>query len=386
MNFRFTEEQMMMKETASRMVRNQFAPRAASIDEEELFPWENIAILRQNGLFGVFVPEEYGGIGEGMLTYALIIEEVAKACATTSTLIATQALPMLVLMFGANEDQKKKWLVPMAQGEVLAAMAATEPGAGSDIGSIVTTAVRTGDSYILNGRKIFISNGGTADHIVVLVSTDKSRKTKGLTFMVVDRKTPGLLAGKKEKKLGLRGSDTTEVIFEDCEVPAENLVGREGDGFDLLIQGFNYSRPGIGSQALGIAQGALDLAITYTKQRVQFNQPIASFQGIQWMLADMAVSIEAARSLVYRACAAIDEDPTNPEIPRLSSMAKVLASDTAMKVTTDAVQLLGGYGYCRDFPAERMMRDAKITQIYEGTNQILRQVIAGHLLANTYVA
>lgn len=386
MDFRFTEEQMMMKETASRMARNQFAPRAASIDEEELFPWENVAILRENGLFGVFVPEEYGGVGEGMVTYALIIEEVAKVCATTSTLLATQALPMLVLMFAANDDQKAQWLTPLARGEALAAMAATEPGAGSDLGSIVTTAIRVGDSYILNGRKVFISNGGTADHILALVSTDKSRKTKGLTFLVVDRDTAGLATGKKEKKLGLRGSDTTELIFEDCEVRAKNRIGEEGDGFKLLIKGFNYSRPGIGSQAVGIAQGALELALNYTQQRVQFNQSIASFQGIQWMLADMAGPIEAARSLVYRACAMIDRDPTNPLIPLLSSMAKVFASDTAMKVTTDAVQLLGGYGYCRDFPAERMMRDAKITQIYEGTNQIQRKVIAGHLLAHTCVA
>ena len=353
MDFQFAEEQIMMKETASRMAQKQFAPRAASIDEEELFPWENAKVLSENGLFGVFVPEAYGGVGEGVLTFALIMEEVAKACATTSMLLATQALPMLILMFGADDDQKKRWLTPMAQGDVLAAMAATEPGAGSDIGSIATTAVRVEDSYVINGRKVFISNGGTADHIVTLVSTDKSRKTKGLTFVVVDRDTPGLITGKKEKKLGLRGSDTTELIFEDCTIPAHNRIGREGDGFKLLIRGFNHSRPGIGSQAVGIAQGALELALAYTKERVQFNQSIASFQGIQWMLADMAVAIEAARGLVYRACAMIDQEPANPRIPSLSSMAKVFASDTAMKVTTDVVQLLGGYRLLSRFPGRK---------------------------------
>jgi alkylation response protein AidB-like acyl-CoA dehydrogenase len=314
-----------------------------------------------------------------MLAMAIVVEEVARVCASTSVMLTTQGLATDPILLGGTEEQKQRWLPPMASGQALGACAITEPGAGSDVTAIRTTAVPKDGGFLINGSKIFITNAGVGETVTVVAYTDKSKGHKGISLLVVPKGTPGLVVGKEEKKLGIRGSDTREVVFEDCFVPAENLIGQLNQGFYTLMRTFNYTRPLVAAQAVGIAQGALDQVLGYCRQRVQFGQPLASFQGLQWMMAEMALKVEMARTITWRVCSLIDDDPQSPEIKRLASMAKWAASDAAMQVTTDAVQLLGGYGYTRDFPLERMMRDAKITQIYEGTNQIQRVIITGEM-------
>lgn len=380
MDFRLSEDQQMLKDMARKISLNEFAPRAADIDEKEEFPWENKRILEENGLLGVQIPEEYGGAGAGMLSLAIVIEEVARVCASTSVILTTQALASDPLLIGGSHEQKLKWLKPMAEGLYLGACAITESGAGSDVTSIRTTAVAKDGGYLINGTKLFITNGGVSDIITVVAYTNKDKGHKGISMLVVPKDTPGFVVGKEEKKLGIRGSDTRELIFEDCFVPQENVIGNPEDGFKILMKTFNYTRPGVAAQAIGIAQGALDAVVSYMKERIQFGKTIAEFQGLQWMIAEMALKIEAGRTLIHRVCSTIDNEPESKDIPRLASMAKWLASDTAMEATTDAVQIFGGYGYSREYPVERMMRDAKITQIYEGTNQVQRIIIANQLL------
>ena len=380
MDFKLSEDQQMLKDVVRKIAVNEFAPKAAEIDEKEEFPWENKKTLEENGLLGVQIPEEYGGAGAGMLSLSIVIEEVARVCASTSVILTTQALATDPLLIGGSHEQKMKWLKPMAEGIALGACAITEAGAGSDVSGIRTTAVPKDDGYLINGTKLFITNGGTSEIITLVAYTDKAKGNKGIAMLVVPKGTPGFLVGKEEKKLGIRGSDTRELIFEDCYVPKENLIGGLGEGFKILMKTFNYTRPGVASQAVGIAQGAMEVAIDYARGRTQFGKLLTEFQGLQWMIAEMALKVEMARTMVRRACCTIDQDPNSKEIPTLASMAKWFASDTAMQVTTDAVQILGGYGYSREYPVERMMRDAKITQIYEGTNQIQRVIIANGLL------
>ena len=381
MDFRLSKEQQMIKKEIRKISVNEFAPRAKEIDEREEFPWENKKIMEENEMLGIQIPEEYGGSGSGMLTLAIIVEEVARVCASTSVILTTQALATDPLLIGGSHEQKMKWLKPMAEGSVLGACAITEPMAGSDVSGISTTATAKNGGYVINGNKIFITNGGVSDIITVFaLLDDQGNAHNGINMFIVPKDTPGFSVGKKEKKMGIRGSDTRELIFKNCFVPEENRIGKPGDGFNILMKTFNYTRPAVAAQAVGIAQGALDAAISYCKERIQFNRPIAKFQGLQWMISEMSLKIELARTMVYRACATIDNEPASKDIPRLASMAKWFASDTAMQVTTDAVQLFGGYGYTREYPLERMMRDAKITQIYEGTNQIQRIIIANQVL------
>ena len=336
-----------------------------------------IILKAENGLFGVHVPEEYGGAGSDMLSHVLVVEEIASVCASTSVALSTQALAMAPFLIAGTEEQKKKYVTPLAKGEVLGSFGITEPGAGSDVSGIRTTAVRDGDGYILNGQKVFITNAGESEIYVFVTRTSQDR-TKGITLFIVEKGTPGLSFGKAEDKMGIRGSVTREVFLENVRVPKENMLGNEGEGFKILMNVFNETRPVVGAQATGIAQGAFQYCLQYVKERKQFGKPVSQFQMVQAKLADMAMDIEASRLLVHKAARMIDEG--DPNIIAFASMAKCFASDTAMRVTTNAVQLLGGYGYIKDYPVERMMRDAKITQIYEGTNEIQRVIIANQLL------
>lgn len=380
MDFILSADQRMLRDTVRRIADEKFAPLAEEIDEKERFPNESVKVLAENGLLGIQIPEEYGGAGAGMLAMVLAVEEIARVCASTSVILTTQALASDPFLLAGTEEQKKNYLYRLASGECLGACGITEPGAGSDVTGMKTTAKKVDGGYILNGAKIFITNGGESDIITVLAYTDKEKGNRGISMLIVEKGDAGFSVGKKEHKLGLHGSDTRELVFEDVFLPKERLLGPEGQGFKTLMTTFNYTRPAVGGQALGIAQGALDVAIKYAKERVQFGKTLASFQGMQWMLAEMALAVETARSIVYRAASMIDTEPESADLPRIASMAKWYASDVAMKVTTDAVQVLGGYGYVREYPVERMMRDAKITQIYEGTNQIQRMIVAGQIL------
>lgn len=380
MDFILNDDQKMLRDTVRRIAESEFGPRAADVDATEKFPREAFKTLGENGLMGIQVPEEYGGAGAGMLSLILTVEEVARVCASTSVILTTQALASDPLLLAGTEEQKKNYLYRMASGQCLGACAITEPGAGSDVSGMKTNAKKVDGGYILNGSKIFITNGGESDIVTVLAYTNKEKGNKGISMLLVESGDKGFVVGRPEHKLGIHGSDTRELTFEDVFLPDNRLLGGEGNGFKILMTTFNYTRPAVGSQALGIAQGALEAAIKYAKERVQFGKPLASFQGLQWMMADMALAVETARTMVYRAASTIDNEPDSPDIPRISSMAKWYASDVAMKVTTDAVQIFGGYGYSREYPVERMMRDAKITQIYEGTNQIQRVIIAGQIL------
>ena len=354
-------------------------PRAAEIDASGQFPWDIKDLLAEQGILGMPFPEEYGGIGSSKLSIVMVIEELAKQCVTTSLILAVQQLGTLPIALAGTDDQKRRYFPRCASGEWLAAYGLTEPGSGSDAGSMRTHAVKQGDKYILNGSKRFITNAGLAHVNVVFAVTDAAQGTRsGISAFIVEKDSPGFSIGKLEDKMGIRGSQTGELIFENCEVPAENLLGREGDGFKIALMTLDRTRPGIGAQAVGVAQGAIDFAVQYTKERVQFGHALAENQGLQFMLADMATKVQAARLLVYDVAERIDRGES--DVSRYSAMAKLFASDAAMEVTTDAVQLLGGYGYIKDYPVERMMRDAKITQIYEGTNQIQRMVIARELL------
>lgn len=374
MNFKLSEEHEMIRKMVRDFAQNEVAPTAAERDEEERFDREIFDKMAELGLTGIPWPEEYGGIGSDYLAYCIAVEELSRVCASTGvTLSAHTSLAGWPIFKFGTEEQKQKYLKPMAQGTSIGAYGLTEPGSGSDAGGMRTTAKKDGDHYILNGSKIFITNGGIADIYVVFALTDPTSKQKGTSAFIIEKDFPGFSVGKKEKKLGIRSSPTTEIIFEDCKVPAVNLLGQEGEGFKIAMMTLDGGRNGIAAQAVGIAQGALDAAVAYAKDRHQFGKPIAAQQGISFKLADMATSIEASRLLTYQA-AWLESNgfPYGKE----SAMSKLLAGDTAMKVTTEAVQVFGGYGYTKEYPVERFMRDAKITQIYEGTQEIQRLVIS----------
>ena len=373
-----SEEEQGLIEAIREIARERVAPRAAEIDHTGEFPWDMKELLAQQDILAMPFPLEYGGIGASELAIVMAIEELSRHCATTALILAVQQLGALPIMLGGNEQQKRKYLPPLASGEWTAAFGLTEAGSGSDAAAMTTMAVRRGDKYILNGSKRFITNGGLAQVNSIFALTDQTIGTRGISAFIVERDFPGFSVGRIEDKMGIKGSQTAELIFTDCEVPAENLLGKEGDGFKIAMMTLDRTRPGIGAQALGIAQGALDLAVSYSKQRKQFGRAIADNQGIQFMLADMATKVEAARLLVYNVAEMISNGEQH--FSKYSAMAKMYASDIAMEVTNDAIQVLGGYGYMKEYPAERMMRDAKITQIYEGTNQIQRLVIARDLL------
>ncbi|RIV17533.1 acyl-CoA dehydrogenase [Alicyclobacillaceae bacterium I2511] len=378
MDFRLDSEHEQLRRMVREFAAKEVAPGAAERDESEHFDRDLFTKMGNLGLTGIPWPEEYGGAGMDFLAYVIAVEELSRVCASTGVaLSAHTSLAGWPLYKYGSEQQKQKYLVPMAEGRWLGSYALTEPGAGSDAGAIRTTAKRDGDSYILNGSKVFITNGGSAEVYVVFALTEPEKKTRGITALIVEKDTPGFIIGKKEKKLGIRGSTTVELIFEDCRVPVENRLGDEGLGFKIAMMTLDGGRNGIAAQALGIAQGAYEQARDYALQRKQFGQSLAEFQAIQFKLADMATKIEAARLLTYQA--AWLESKGLP-YAQASAMSKVFASDTAMEVTTEAVQVFGGYGFIRDYPVERMMRDAKITQIYEGTNEIQRLVIARSIL------
>jgi alkylation response protein AidB-like acyl-CoA dehydrogenase len=390
-----TPEQEALRETVREIVAAHVAPRAAEIDATSAFPADIWQVFRQQQLMGLGVPEAYGGAGLGYMEQAIAIEEIARADATSSLLPAVQELGLLPILLGGSEAQKKRWLPAIASGEQLVAFALTEPGAGSDAAALRTTARRDGEHYVLSGGKRFITHGSVAQVLTVFASTDPGKGARGISAFVVETAAPGFRTARLEEKLGIRGSPTAELVFEDVRVPAANRLGEEGDGFPLAMATLDRTRAGIAAQALGIAQGALDAAIAFARERKQFGAAVGTFEGMQFMLADMAMQVEAARGLVYRACGALDAAEAairerggegvrahrlDPATQTLSAMAKCFASDAAMRVATDAVQVHGGYGFTRDYPVERMMRDAKITQIYEGTNQIQRLVIARALL------
>jgi len=374
MEYFLTEEQVMIRDLARKIAEEKIAPKAQELDEKGEFPWEIIKVLAQSDLFRVFLPEEYGGLGGGVFDLCLVTEELSKACSGVAVSYAASALGAFPILLHGTKEQKKKYLPDIASGKRLTAFGLTEPEAGSDAAAIQTTAVKQGDHYILNGTKCFITNGGEAEIYTIIAMTNKKKGARGASALIVEKGTEGFTFGKKEDKMGIRASATRELVFSDCRVPKENLIGKEGMGFIVAMKIFDSSRPGIGAQAVGIAQGALDRAIDYARERVQFGHPISSFQGIQHMLADMATQVEAARALVYAVARMVDKG--GKDIARPSAMSKLFASDVAMKVTTDAVQIFGGYGYMKEYPVEKMMRDAKITQIYEGTNQIQKNIIA----------
>lgn len=378
MDYLMTEEQKMIRDLARQIADEKIRPVAAEYDEKEEFPWSILKVIAESDLSGIYIEEAYGGMGGGITELCIATEEFSKACGGIAVSYAASALGSYPIMLYGSEEQKKKYLPDIASGKKLAAFGLTEAGAGSDAGALSTTAKKDGDYYILNGIKQWITNGGEAETYTVVAMTDKSKGSRGASTFIVEKGTPGFEFGKKEKKLGIRSSSTRELIFTDCKVPKENLLGKEGLGFIVAMKTFDKSRPGIGAQAVGIAQGALDHALKYAKERVQFGKPVSSFQGIQFMLADMGTQIEAARALIYSTARLIDSGAK--DISKLSAMSKLFASDVAMKVTTDALQIFGGYGYMRDYPIEKYMRDAKITQIYEGTNQIQRSIIASEMI------
>ncbi|MGM0568049.1 MAG: acyl-CoA dehydrogenase family protein [Elusimicrobiota bacterium] len=378
MKWELSEDQKMMRDLARQIAKEKIKPVRQELDEKAEFPSEIMKVIAESDLFSVFIPEKYGGLGGSCFDLCLITEELSKVCPAVAVSYAASALGAFPIILFGSEEQKQKYLPPIASGEKLAAFGLTEPNAGSDAGALETTAVKDGDDYILNGNKIFITNGGEAEIYSIIAMTNKSKGARGASAFIVEKGTDGFTFGKKEDKLGIRASVTRELVFEDCRVPAKNLIKREGMGFIVAMKTFDSSRPGIGAQAVGTAQGALDEAIDYARGRIQFGQPISSFQAIRHMIADMATKVEAARTLVYRAAGAVDNEDN--DISKLSAMAKLYASDVAMEVTTDAVQIFGGYGYMKEYPAEKFMRDAKITQIYEGTNQIQRDIIGLEML------
>jgi alkylation response protein AidB-like acyl-CoA dehydrogenase len=375
-----TDEQREVRELVRALARDRIAPRAAEIDKSAEFPWDIVELFRENGLFGLMFDEEYGGIGASSLLTLVAIEEVSKHCATSGLILAVQELGALGLKLAGSPEQKDRFLPRLASGEWLAAYALTEAGSGSDSAAMATEARRDRDGYVLNGSKRFITNAGVAQLYTCFAKTDRTARHGGISAFVVEADSPGLQVGRIEPKLGIKGSTTGEIFFDQCFVPAENRLGEEGEGFALAMRVLDRSRPGIAAQALGIAQGATDYAAEYAKGRQTFGEPIGSHQLVAGMLADMETRCEAARGLLYRCGRMIDDGVEGAELTKLSAMAKLFCSDVAMAVTTDAVQILGGYGYMQEYPVERMMRDAKITQIYEGTNQIQRLVIAREML------
>jgi butyryl-CoA dehydrogenase len=377
LDYFLTEEQRMMQGLAARIAREKIRPVRAELDATEQFPWEIMKILAQAGLFGIYIPEEYGGTGGGIFDNCLAVEKLGEACIGVATSFAASGLGAYPILLFGSEEIKHKYLPQIASGKKLAAFGLTEPGAGSDVSGIKTRAQKDGDHYIINGSKQWITNGGEAEIYSILAITDRSKGPRGASFFVVEKGDPGFSFGKKEKKLGIRASATRELIFEDCRIPEDRLIGREGMGFIIAMKTFDKSRPGIAALAVGLAQGALDIAVEYARKRVQFDKPIISFQAIQHKLADMATKTEAARALLYSIARYMDTEPR--EVSKVSAMSKVFAGDVAMEVATNAVQVLGGYGYMQDYPVEKMMRDAKILQIYEGTNEIQRNIIGQEL-------
>ena len=368
------EEQRMVIATVRDITQQKIKPRAAEIDEKQEFPWDTVKLFAENGILTPLLPEKYGGIEAEYLLFSIILEEISKVCASSALILIAQADGMLPILCRGSEEQKNKYLPGLAKGK-LAAFGATEPWAGSDILSMRTRAVRKGNVYVINGQKCFTTNGSVADIITVYAYTDPDKKSKGITAFVVEKGSKGLVYGRDENKMGMRGTINAELFFEDLIVPEANRIGEEGEGVGNMMAALDSGRVFTASQAVGLAQGAIDEAINYSKQRVQFGRPISKFQGLQFMIADMVASTEAARLLTYQAARYLDKQKRDL-IPRFCAMAKFVASDTAMKVTTDAVQVFGGYGYMKDYPVERMMRDAKLIQIYTGTNQIMRAVTA----------
>jgi len=375
LDYFLTPEQEMIRDLARKVAVEKVIPVRQDLDEREEFPWEIMKICGEAGLFGVSIAEEYGGFGGGVLENCLAVEELSRVCMGVSVSFAGSGLGAHPIMLYASPEQKKRYLPDIAKGKRLAAFGLTEADAGSDASAIRTTATRQGEGYVLNGTKQWITNGGEAEIYTVIAITDRTKGPRGASALIVEKGAPGFDFGKKEKKMGIRASATRELVFQDCFVPKENLIAREGMGFIVTMRTFDRTRPGVGAQGVGLAQGALDEAVRYAREREQFGKKIISFQAIQHLLADMATQVEAARALVYSVARYIDRSENPKEISKVSGMAKVFASDVAMKVTTDAVQVFGGYGYMREYPVEKMMRDAKILQIYEGTNQIQRNVI-----------
>lgn len=376
--YKLTDEQLEMQEMFRDFAEKEVAPKAIEVDENHRFPEENVKKMQELGFFGIPFDEEYGGNGQDTLTYVLAVEELAKVCATTSVIISahTSLCGDCINKFG-TEEQKEKYLTPLASGEALGAFALTEPDAGTDAAGQKTVAVLDGDHYVLNGSKIFITNAGYADTYVVFAMTDKSQGTRGISAFIVEKDFEGFKTGTIEDKMGIKGSSTRELVFTDCKVPKENLLGEEGKGFKVAMQTLDGGRIGIGAQALGIAEGALAKAVKYVKEREQFGRPLAKFQNTQFKLAEMAIDIESARHLVYKAASLKD---AGESYTVAAAAAKLKAARVAMDVTTKAVQVLGGYGYIKEYEVERMMRDAKITEIYEGTSEVMLMVVSGDLL------
>jgi alkylation response protein AidB-like acyl-CoA dehydrogenase len=373
----FTEQQQMIIDTAREITNEKIIPARAELDEKNQFPREILQDIAKADLFSIFVPEEYGGLGGGCYEIVLALEELARGCVGVATSFAASALGIFPVLIAGTEEQKQKYMPDIASGARWAAFGLTEANAGSDASGIRTTAVLDGDEWVLNGTKQWITNGGESQIYTIVALTDPAKGARGASIFIVEDGDPGFSYGKKEDKMGIRSSSTRELILKDCRIPKDRMVGKKGTGFITVMKTLDMSRPGIASLGIGLAQAALDEAVTYAKQRVQFGKPIISFQAVQHILADMAIQLEAGRALVYAAARHIDSNPKN--MSKASSMCKVFATDMAMKVTTDAVQVLGGYGYMKEYPVEKMMRDAKILQIYEGTNQIQRNVIGQEL-------
>jgi butyryl-CoA dehydrogenase len=378
MDYFLNDEQIMIQDLARQTAEEKIMPVRAELDEKEEFPWEIIKILAQSDFFGLFIPEEHGGLGKGSLELAIAVEELSRACLGVSTTYAANALGTYPLLLYGSDEQKKKYLPDIATGKRLVAFALTEANAGSDAAGVQTTAKLEGNEYVLNGTKQWITTGGEAEIYTVIAVTDKAKGARGSSAFVVEKDTPGFTFGKKENKLGIRASVTRELIFENCRIPKENLIGKQGMGFIVAMKTLDKSRTGVGAQGVGVAQGAFEAAVEFAKERQQFGSPIIGFQAVQHILADMAIQIEAARALVYSVSRFIDGGAK--DVSKDSAIAKVFATDVAMKITVDAVQVMGGAGYMREYPVEKMMRDAKILQIFEGTNQIQRNVIAQALI------
>ncbi len=381
MDYFLTEEQAMIRDLAKQIADEKIAPVRAELDEKEEFPWEIIKVLAQSDLLRIFIPEEYEGLGKGGFELVLAVEELSRACLGISTTYAANALGTYPILLYGSDAQKKKYLPDIASGKRLVAFGLTEANAGSDAAGIQTIAKLEGNEYVLNGTKQWITNGGEAEVYTIIAMTDKSKGPRGASAFVVEKGTPGFTFGKKENKMGIRASSTRELIFQDCRIPKENIISKEGMGFIVAMKTLDCSRTGVGAQGVGVAQGAFDAAAGFAKERHQFGHPIISFQAVQHILADMATQIEAARALIYSVAKFIDSGAK--DVSKESAMAKVFATDVAMKVTVDAVQVMGGSGYMREYPVEKMMRDAKILQIYEGTNQIQRNVIGQALIKET---
>lgn len=378
MDYFLTEEQQMIRDLARQIAEEKVVPVRAELDEKDEYPWEIIKTLAQSDMMGIFIPEEYGGLGKGCLELCIAVEELSKACVGVSTTYAANALGTYPILLCGSHEQKMKYLPDIAAGKKLVAFGLTEANAGSDAGGIQTTAKLDGDEYVLNGTKQWITNGGEADIYTIIAITDKSKGPRGASAFIVEKGTPGFTFGKKENKMGIRASSTRELVFDNCRIPKENLIAKEGMGFIVAMKTLDSSRTGVGAQGLGVAQGAFDEAVKFARERHQFGHPIISFQAIQHMLADMAIQIEAARSLIYSVARYIDSGAK--DVSKESAMAKTFATDLGMRVTTDALQVMGGAGYMKEYPVEKMMRDAKILQIYEGTNQIQRNVIGQALI------